>query len=61
MAVQRAFLETQRNRQQDQNGVPFSGRYMVVGKSPLTGTWGDANSGGYFGPAIRKCGVDGIL
>ena len=42
-------------------GVPFSGRYMVVGKSPLTGTWGDANSGGYFGPAIRKCGVDGIF
>ncbi|GAJ09494.1 unnamed protein product [marine sediment metagenome] len=34
---------------------------MVVGKSPLTGTWGDANSGGTFGPAIRKCGYDGIL
>ena len=24
----------------------FSGRYMVVGKSPVTGGWGDANSGG---------------
>jgi aldehyde:ferredoxin oxidoreductase len=41
--------------------APFSGRYMVVGKSPLTDTWGDANSGGTFGPAIKKCGYDGIL
>jgi aldehyde:ferredoxin oxidoreductase len=41
--------------------APFSGRYMVTGKSPLTGTWGDANSGGYFGPEIKRCGYDGIL
>lgn len=41
--------------------APFSGRYMVVGKSPLTGTWGDANSGGTFGPEIKKCGYDGIV
>jgi aldehyde:ferredoxin oxidoreductase len=41
--------------------APLSGRYMVVGKSPLTGTWGDANSGGTFGPMIKKCGYDGIL
>lgn len=41
--------------------APFTGRYMVVGKSPLTGTWGDANSGGFFGPAIKRCGVDGIF
>ena len=41
--------------------VPFTGRYMVAGKSPLTGTWGDSNSGGYFGPEIRKCGYDGII
>jgi len=40
---------------------PLSGRYMTAGKSPLTGTWGDANSGGYFGPEIKKCGYDGIL
>ncbi|MCP4579008.1 MAG: aldehyde ferredoxin oxidoreductase, partial [Deltaproteobacteria bacterium] len=25
-------------------------RFTVVGKAPLTGGWGDANSGGYFGP-----------
>ncbi|MFX1375164.1 MAG: aldehyde ferredoxin oxidoreductase family protein [Promethearchaeota archaeon] len=41
--------------------APLSGRYMVAGKSPLTGTWGDANSGGFFGPEIKKCGFDGIL
>ncbi len=41
--------------------APFSGRYMVCGKSPLTGGWGDANSGGYFGSAIKKSGFDGIF
>jgi aldehyde:ferredoxin oxidoreductase len=34
---------------------------MIAGKSPLTGTWGDANCGGYFGPEIKKCGYDAIL
>lgn len=42
-------------------GAIFTGRYMVVGKSPLTGTWGDANSGGYFGPALKRTGFDGIF
>ncbi|MFX1381832.1 MAG: aldehyde ferredoxin oxidoreductase family protein [Promethearchaeota archaeon] len=41
--------------------APFSGRYMVVGKSPLTKTWANPNSGGSFGPEIKKCGYDGIL
>ncbi len=41
--------------------APLSGRYMVAGKSPLTGTWGDANSGGSFGPDIKKCGYEAIL
>ena len=43
------------------SGAFFSGRYMVVGKSPLTGTWGDANAGGYFSPEIKKAGYDGIF
>ncbi len=38
--------------------VPFSGRFTVIGKSPLTGTWGEANSGGKFGPELRKTGYD---
>ncbi|MBW6466843.1 MAG: aldehyde ferredoxin oxidoreductase family protein [Brevefilum sp.] len=44
-------------------GTPslFSGRWMAVAKSPLTGTWGEANCGGYFSLAIKKCGYDGIF
>lgn len=42
-------------------GIPFSGRYIVVGKSPLTGTWGDANSGGFFGPELKRTGYDAIF
>lgn len=36
-------------------------RYIVVGKSPRTGTWGDANSGGAFGPAMKAAGFDGVI
>jgi aldehyde:ferredoxin oxidoreductase len=43
------------------SGSLFSGRWMVVGKSPLTGTWGDANCGGNLAPGIKGCGVDGIF
>lgn len=42
-------------------GSLFTGRWMVVGKSPLTGSWGDANCGGNFSPAIKRCGYDGIF
>jgi aldehyde:ferredoxin oxidoreductase len=42
-------------------GVPFSGRFMVVGKSPLTGGWGEANCGGHFGPVLRATGFDGLF
>lgn len=47
---------------------PFTGtpaisgtRYTVVGKSPLTGCWGDANSGGTFGAFLKFSGYDGIF
>jgi aldehyde:ferredoxin oxidoreductase len=36
-------------------------RYSVVAKSPQTGIWGHANSGGTFGPALRRSGFDGII
>ena len=42
-------------------GSLFSGRWMVAGKSPLTGGWGDANCGGNLSPAIKRCGYDGIF
>ncbi|HSW58201.1 MAG TPA: aldehyde ferredoxin oxidoreductase N-terminal domain-containing protein, partial [Dehalococcoidales bacterium] len=44
------------------SGTPmFSGsRYTVFAKSPLTGGWGDANSGGYFGPHLKFAGYDSV-
>jgi len=44
-------------------GVPglFGSRYTVVGKSPLTGGWGDANSGGAFGPSLKFAGYDAVF
>lgn len=41
--------------------APFGSRYMVVGKSPLTNTWGDANSGGDFGPYLKFAGYDAVF
>ncbi|MFC1991283.1 aldehyde ferredoxin oxidoreductase family protein [Chloroflexota bacterium] len=41
--------------------VPTGTRYAVVGKSPLTGGWGEANSGGFFGPNLKFAGYDGIF
>ncbi len=38
-----------------------AGRYSVVAKSPLTGIWGHGNSGGSFGPALKRSGYDGII
>jgi aldehyde:ferredoxin oxidoreductase len=43
------------------SGAPFSGRWMVVARSPLTGAWADANCGGNFGPALHGTGYDGIF
>ncbi len=47
---------------------PFTGtpalsgtRFTVVGKSPLTGGWGDANSGGYFGAYLKFAGYDAVF
>lgn len=44
-------------------GTPAIGgsRYQVVAKSPLTGGWGDANSGGHFGPKLKFAGYDGVF
>jgi aldehyde:ferredoxin oxidoreductase len=36
-------------------------RWTVVGKSPLTGTWGDANGSGHFGPALKFAGYDALF
>jgi aldehyde:ferredoxin oxidoreductase len=41
--------------------APMGSRYTVVGKSPLTGGWGEANSGGYFGPYLKFAGFDAVF
>ncbi|MDR0818736.1 MAG: hypothetical protein LBN43_04085, partial [Oscillospiraceae bacterium] len=42
-------------------GPLMGGRYTVVSKSPVTGGWNDANSGGNFGPILRKSGYDAVF
>ncbi|HUS69795.1 MAG TPA: aldehyde ferredoxin oxidoreductase family protein [Anaerolineae bacterium] len=44
-------------------GTPalIGSRFTVLGKSPKTHTWGDANGGGHFGPHMKFAGFDGIL
>jgi len=44
-------------------GTPALGgtRYTAVAKSPITGGWGDANSGGHFGPHLKFAGYDGVF
>ena len=44
-------------------GTPalIGSRFIVFGKSPKTGGWGDANCGGYWGPHLKFAGYDGIL
>ncbi|MBM4372243.1 MAG: aldehyde ferredoxin oxidoreductase, partial [Deltaproteobacteria bacterium] len=42
-------------------GSVLTGRFTVCGKSPLTGGWGEANCGGFFSPAMKRAGVDGIF
>lgn len=40
---------------------PSSGRFSAVAKSPLTGFWGSANSGGRWGLDLKKSGFDGLI
>jgi len=44
-------------------GVPIagSGRSAVGGKSPLTGGYGEADVGGFFGAEMRRAGFDAVV
>jgi len=42
-------------------GPLVAGRYTVVSKSPVNNLWNDANSGGHFGPLLRKSGYDAVF
>ena len=41
--------------------TPFSGRIQIVGKSPLTNTWADSNSGGSVASHLRHAGFDALV
>jgi len=41
--------------------APSTGRFSVVAKSPQTGIWGQANSGGRWGVDFKKSGYDGVI
>jgi aldehyde:ferredoxin oxidoreductase len=41
--------------------IPGSGRNSVGAKSPLTGGFGEAEAGGFFGAELKKAGFDEII
>lgn len=41
--------------------APSSSRFAVCARSPLTGIWGEATSGGSFGPKMKRAGFDGLI
>lgn len=41
--------------------APTGGRYMVVTKSPLSGTIASSNSGGFWGAELKRAGYDLII
>jgi len=45
------------------SGVPIAGmtRYTVAAKSPLTGAYGEAEAGGFWGPELKFAGFDAVV
>ncbi len=45
------------------SGLPIAGltRYTVAALSPLTGAFGEAEAGGFWGPELKLAGFDGII
>jgi aldehyde:ferredoxin oxidoreductase len=43
------------------HSLPGSGRFAICGRSPQTGFWGEASCGGFFAPALKAAGFDGLL
>jgi aldehyde:ferredoxin oxidoreductase len=41
--------------------TPVAGRHTVVAKSPLTGFFGDANAGGFWGAELKAAGYDVLV
>lgn len=45
------------------SGAPLAGlpRYTVAARSPLTGAFGEAEAGGFWGPELKSAGFDGVI
>lgn len=45
------------------SGAPIAGmtRYTVAAKSPLTGAYGEAEAGGFWGPELKFAGFDAVV
>ena len=41
--------------------VPTAGRFVVITKSPQTGTIFDSHAGGYFAPQLRRAGLAAVV
>ena len=41
--------------------VPGASRFTAAAKSPLTGGYGEAEAGGWWGPELKKAGYDAII
>ena len=41
--------------------APTACRTIVMGRSPLTGIWGEATAGGFWGAELKSSGVDGLI
>ncbi len=41
--------------------LPGSSRFAICGRSPQTGFWGEASCGGFFAPALKAAGYDGLI
>ena len=41
--------------------APSCGRHEVCALSPLTGIWGESNSGGFWGVELKRAGYDGLV
>jgi aldehyde:ferredoxin oxidoreductase len=41
--------------------APSCGRHEVCALSPLTGIWGESNSGGFWGAELKFAGYDGVV
>ncbi|MBQ04617.1 aldehyde ferredoxin oxidoreductase [Candidatus Bathyarchaeota archaeon] len=42
-------------------GIPGDTRFVVAGKSPLTGIWGEGNCSGWFADSLKKSGYDALV